>query len=170
MTSKLQLVRVTKKQTAILGELLVYFYGRRLRAMRKTRLIKKMNPTMEGVEHVEPIPLTKIYELHKCNTKDRAVVKVAANVFFKQSFRGNNVTKKCSGWTVREEPHINAQVERVLKELFAANAEHTYSVRKYLNTPEVDAHTVVVTSTFVFKDKEQAAMFAELMTAMEIKE
>lgn len=156
---KLKLVKITPKQTKLLGELLVYFNGRRLHALRKLKIDK---------DWAEPIPLKKIYLAKKCNSHDKNAVKIAAAVFFKQVTRGNSITGKCSTWAPLAEPHINAQVRKMIFELYEDNKEHTENIRSYINTKEGDDTVVEVTTSFKFKNKEQAAMFAELMMQIEI--
>lgn len=156
----LKLVKITPKQTRMMGELLAYFNGRRLHALRKMQ----SNP-----DWLEPIPLSKIYKAHKCNSNDKKAVKVAAAVFFRQMTRGNNITNTCSMWSVLETPHINNQVKKMVEELYEENKEHQFAVRTFLNTKEDDNTVVEVTTKFKFKNKEQAAMFAELMMQIEIE-
>lgn len=155
MTQTLKVAKLTPKQTKIVAQLLTYFSSRSIRAMKKL----EENPT-----YIEPIPLTKIYEMFKCNAQDRKAVKIAAHVYFTPLFRGNNMSKKCSGWTPRKEIHINSQVEQMIFNIFEANRDNIEDFRTVLNTKSEDNKTkVTMTSTFSFADKQQADTFAMLL-------
>ena len=147
--------KLTPKQFALVAELCVYFRRRRDHCVRMC----KRAPWFE-----EPIPLQKIYELHKCNTNDKKAVKLVANIFFEQATRGDSIRHKCSTWKARDELYLNYTTLKMINDLFLSNIDHISSVRAFMNTPE-EKNTVEVTTSFSFKDAAQAEAFRELITA-----
>lgn len=119
---KLKPVKVTKHQVNLFGLLLVYFNRQRKAALRRS------SPMKEPKAYIHPISLQGIYDALHVAASVRPVVKMAANVFFEQVYRGNSHTKHCSGWKLRNEPRLNAQVLALLPEVFEANTEFMYQL------------------------------------------
>lgn len=147
----LTLVKLTKKHHQIFGELLLYFNGCRLQALKKRKT---------QVDYLQPIPLQKIYERWKADSACKRIIKLAANVFFEQRLRGNPKTGKCSLWAVRDNVHLNAQTTKAVQALWDENVEHMQQVRTYLSTKgnEVEVKTVIQ-----FRTADHATLFTELM-------
>lgn len=171
MTTPLQVTKLTPKQILLVAQLLTYFSTISFRALKKL----EKNP-----EHIEPIPLTKIYQMFKCNAGDKRVVKMAAHVYFIPMFRGNFITKKCSGWAPRKELHINPQIEQIVYDAFNKNVGHMQAIDKLLTTitktkkvlnkkenieVDVSDYKVELKTTFKFRfdSKKQALEFKDLV-------
>ena len=124
---------------------------------------RKKNAAKDTIVHH---PITRLYEtVRPCN---RFIVLFAAMVWFQREFRGNSVTGKLSGWSVRTKPKLNSQMARLMKELTVQNTEaveEMWQVAAQKNTVEVTIKTKVT-----FEDEEQAALFAELLNTMQKEE
>ena len=158
---KLQLVKVTKKQINLFSSMLVYFNGQKLRAQRRAKLVTSPQ------DYIHPISLSGIYESLKITSPHKPIVKMAANVFFERAYRGNSITKQCSGWRIREHPRLNPQIRKLLPELFEANAEFIQQVSSVVMGND---NSVTITTKFQFQNPEQASTFAALMQALSAEE
>ena len=153
----LKLVKVTKKQTALFASLLVYFNRQRMAAIRRSKVMAKPD------EYIHPISLQGIYDAMKCRSADKPIVKMAASVFFEQKFRGNSLTKKCSGWAIRKDLHVNGQLIKLLPELFEHNKAFIHNLSDVVMGSD---KSVTLTTTFKFATEEQAQTFYAILSSM----
>jgi F0F1-type ATP synthase delta subunit len=96
------------------------------------------------------MPLTKIYKLLGVASRDRCIVTFAAMTFFKRAFRGNSVSKRCSGWRLRKRASVNTSLLQLLTHLYKTHEEYFKQVTKIIST-KASEQTVQVELTATFE-------------------
>ena len=161
-TTPFSLVKVTKAQIPLIASLIVFFNGQRLRAINKMKILKSSE------NYIHPISLQNIYYVFGLNAQKRNIVKVIANIFFQQVFRGSNTSKKCSGWVLRNKPHLNSQMKKMLPLLVEQNCDYLSEIKDQYYSIDKEAKKIklVTTTTWTFKNIAQMEAFQAAFSEM----
>jgi hypothetical protein len=156
----------TPKQIKITAELAVLMNGLRRAAWRAQQ---------QAPGRIQNIPLSKYDRYFKANTRDKGFIRAVISAFFTRSYRGNNVTKLCSGWAPRSAPTLNKDFINLLLELHAANKEHIQLVQQHVRTKSTKnesgnaIYEVNLVTSFRFSSSEQADLFATALRQIEVE-
>lgn len=97
--------------------------------------------------------------------KNYDLIQPIANIWLERITRGSNLSKKCSMWERRDQPHLNPQTLEVLKVVADANQPLIDEMVK-LTSVTKNTVEIKVTQTLTFPTAEAAAIFAAQFQAL----
>lgn len=139
-------MKINLRQTAVLAEVIIYCFGRRLKALTLG-------------QEVQPIPIKKaFYDRH--TSRDRDLILKGVNVWFsleEQGFPG-----KSSMWRVRDDAFVSDEVRDCLQRYYDHNIQHFLSLKTFVNAKK-DKPVPAPETKFEFDSSLEAQMFLEVV-------
>jgi hypothetical protein len=139
-------LKLNLRQTAVLAEVVIYCYGRRLKAL-----------TLR--QEVQPIPIKKaFYDRH--TTRDRDLILRGVNVWFELETQG--YPGMSSMWRVRDDAQVTDEVRDCLQQYYDRNINHFLSLKSFVNAKK-EKSVAPPETKFEFDSDLEARMFLEVI-------